>query len=135
MGPFGDSAYTYVPFSSGMSDMQKNLNVLLIILPKVLLSVGLLIAGCGLIVQSADEETVVLNTLASNFVLETDELLYKISCSSYVQKRVSELPPMQKKPAMWSAALSFVGGNLALGPVILAIVLFANSFCSMDGSE
>jgi len=78
---------------SGFSKRHKLLNLVAIIIPKFVLAVLLGICGSALILTSEGKD-IILNTLAANFVLETDELIFNIACSPAVHVQMKQLPEL-----------------------------------------
>lgn len=70
---------------SGISKLYKRFIIVLILIPKWLIAFLLWYYGCKFILFSENNETVLLNSVSLNFLLEIDDYLYKAIISDYVK--------------------------------------------------
>jgi hypothetical protein len=71
--------------SSGVNNLYKRCVIALILIPKWAIACFLWYYGCKFILMSDNNETVLLNSVSLNFLLDIDDYLYKALISDYVK--------------------------------------------------
>jgi hypothetical protein len=73
---------------------------LLVVLPKMLIAICLLFFGGKLVLRSADNPSVIMNSLAAYFVAEMDEYVYMYLCPPAIQRVLEDeelFPPLKRQ--------------------------------------
>mmetsp|Transcript_6217 Transcript_6217/g.11296 ORF Transcript_6217/g.11296 Transcript_6217/m.11296 type:complete len:280 (+) Transcript_6217:2-841(+) len=73
-----DDVVEVVKPATGITGMYRTFTYLFVMMPKLAIAVGLAVIGGGHILASADVETFILNTLASVFIFEIDDIIYQL---------------------------------------------------------
>jgi hypothetical protein len=82
--------------SGGMSRQRKYVIVLIVLVPRLILAVVLLVIG-GVFLQSANSNTdLFMNSLAANFVIEIDEMIFQFLTPDFNRRLIAEIPPFEK---------------------------------------
>jgi len=64
-----------------------------VLLPKFAIAGFMFVIGAAYLSISESNDVLILNTVALNFILDIDELLYKVFVSDFVKECVEQLPP------------------------------------------
>eukprot|EP00746_Dinoflagellata_sp_MGD_P040598 gnl/MRDRNA2_/MRDRNA2_19811_c0_seq1.p1 gnl/MRDRNA2_/MRDRNA2_19811_c0~~gnl/MRDRNA2_/MRDRNA2_19811_c0_seq1.p1 ORF type:complete len:301 (-),score=37.16 gnl/MRDRNA2_/MRDRNA2_19811_c0_seq1:79-981(-) len=94
-----------------------------IVIPKLIIGLLLTYIGAAYILHSDDPETLILNTMAVNFVLDIDEYFYSSFTSNSVRNRLAECHEIVLNFSNWERLASFLFLDLLL-PSCLAIVTY-----------
>ena len=133
---------------SGFSTRYKLWCFLISLAPKAVLALLLWHFGSAFILASENEGEVVLNTVAVSFVVEIDDLLYKVLVPAEVSLVLNDLPalrPAQVAPAQGggvdgqdnverSAACWFAGCTAFLGQYLNASVIILGTWFAVRHS-
>merc|ERR1712194_479575 len=92
----------------------------MVALPKMTLAVALCWIGGRYILGSADEETLVLNTLAVEFIVDIDEIIYQAFTSQSVQENVDNSDAVSVQVSNLDLKIMWVLNMLLLGVVFCA---------------
>jgi len=83
---------------SGVTRRDRILFYAILIIPKIMLAVLVLMAGCGVIVRSATNFDIVLNALAAAFILDLDEAIFQLYIPRFVRNLFQALTPLSVSP-------------------------------------
>ena len=103
-----------VHLTSGFTIPHQIFNIVVIIIPKFLIGLLLMIYGSAFIVLSGSNQDAFLNTLASVFIIEIDELLYNAYSSYVVKNAIKDLPPIKVKVSKYITFFSVMFSNWIL---------------------
>jgi len=99
-----------------------------VLIPKFLLALGLLIIGTGFIVNTDDDENIILNALALGFILEMDEMIYEFISSAQWQECVATIPKVQilgdEKKAGFFKRFGALGKTAVLGILSYSMLVY-----------
>ena len=80
------TAIGFIPENtSGINKLYIIVSIIFILIPKAILAVLLWYFGCKFILGSDSNETILLNSVSLNFLLEIDDYIYKAIISDYVK--------------------------------------------------
>jgi hypothetical protein len=119
--------------AAGIALWRKILSMLLVLLPKFGITISLLAIGGGHILASKDKESMILSTLASVFIFEVDDIIYKLM-----------IPPAQRWWLEWAARYTELPFNIAslevrwLFPIyfvswVIAVFSLYSGWCGLGG--
>ena len=83
--------------ATGITRCQRAFFYVFALAPPVLVTVLVLIAGAGAVLRSGNRFDLVLNTLAAVFVLELDDIFYRILVPKSSRNLTSGLPPLNRQ--------------------------------------
>lgn len=93
---------------TGLSKLTKWISIAVLVLPKIAVEISLCIYGVPYIVYARSVEDVILNSLALLFVLDIDDVAYKLLTTTTTRHLMESLPPvlalMPDTYEEWSAA-------------------------------
>ena len=119
-----------VVLASGLTKKQKIMNTILILIPKLVIGLLLAYYGAAFIAISADNETIILNTLAVVFIIDIDEMLFKSFADTLIQEAVDGIPAFRSKRGGLSAICNMMCGSVFLMGIIGAAGAWSFShFC------
>ena len=129
----GRSVEYYKP-ASGITATQRNMFMALILV-QIIIDLYVAILGSTIILLSGSSLEVVLNSVALQFVLDLDEIAYKVFVTSYWKAVLANVPPIslhgleqgfctERLVDSWSSRSAFAGAML-----ILATALVAQNAC------
>jgi hypothetical protein len=83
-----------VGYASGVSKWYKRTATLCVVLPKLAIGAALWWYGSTYVARSADDDELILNTVAVLFVLEIDDQLAKVAIPQRFAQLLAQLPPI-----------------------------------------
>jgi hypothetical protein len=122
----------------GMTWQWKAWSFVVVVLPRILLTVALFCVGAFYIMRSGDKGQMIMNTLAVNFIVDIDDQLYKVFTSGSLKVHMENVKPIPLHPTNMDRLVSFlfasiVSPALAVG-ISVGFVSIELERCKSKGS-
>lgn len=125
---------TWYEAATGMTRRERCLIYMLMLFPKVVVSVVLIVYGTAYVLYAGSNEDLVLNSVAMAFISDLDKFIYELFLSTTAKTLLSSLPPLGlAKSELNSHKMGFFvevyGVWLATSVQVVLMALLITSWC------
>jgi len=124
--------------SGGMSKPRKALLSLIVLLPRLGLAIAMLLVGGTFLLTAGSNTDLLMNCLAANFILDSDELVFAFLTPAKTQRLIEAIPPFETDKLTWMQGIlrrfSFLA-KLILSSLIVLLMFLIMPECVLDPCE